>query len=126
MTRTAFAEEPGTTILAIGGTPSKVYQATGWEFRGPLQPLYAAGNYAEVAERGKKVLDEYPDFPMIAYNVACCEALEGRTADAIEHLRLAVDRSDDLRQMATEDSDLDSLRDEPAFKAMIGKQPATS
>jgi hypothetical protein len=127
VTRTAFAEEPGTTIVAIGGSPGKVYQATGWEFWAPLQPLYAAGKYAEVVDRGKQVLDEYPDFPMIAYNVACCEALEGRTAEAIEHLRLAVDKSEDLRQMATEDSDLDSLRDEPAFKEMIGaKQSATS
>ena len=73
------------------------------------------------------MLDEYPDFPMIAYNVACCEGLDGRTAEAIEHLRLAVDKSEDLRQMATEDSDLDSLRGEPAFKEMVGaKQPATS
>ena len=89
--------------------------------------MYAAGKYAEVVDRGKQVLDEYPDFPMIAYNVACCEALEGRTAEAIEHLRLAVDKSEDLRRMATEDSDLDSLRDEPAFTEVIGaKQPATS
>ena len=51
----------------------------------------------------------------------------GKYAAAIERLRLAVDRSEDLRQTASEDSDLDSLRDEPAFKEMIGaKQPATS
>ena len=29
--RTAFAEEPGTTILAVGGTPGKAYEPRGWE-----------------------------------------------------------------------------------------------
>ena len=29
--RTAFAEEPGTTIIALGGTPGKAYEPSGWE-----------------------------------------------------------------------------------------------
>ena len=29
--RTAFAEEPGTTLLAVGGAPGKAYEAHGWE-----------------------------------------------------------------------------------------------
>src|SRR5438552_13861967 len=29
--RTAFDEEPGTTILAIGGTPGKAYEPSGFE-----------------------------------------------------------------------------------------------
>jgi hypothetical protein len=28
--RTAFAEEPGTTIIALGGTPGKAYEPHGW------------------------------------------------------------------------------------------------
>jgi hypothetical protein len=54
------------------------------------------------------------------YNLACCEALAGRTQDAIEHLRVALERSEQLRSFAKEDSDLDSIRDEPAFKALVG------
>src|SRR5688500_9177071 len=29
--RTAFAEEPGTTIVAVGGTPGEAYEPHGWE-----------------------------------------------------------------------------------------------
>jgi hypothetical protein len=29
--RTAFAEEPGTTLIALGGTPGKVYEVGEWE-----------------------------------------------------------------------------------------------
>src|SRR5881396_3858883 len=45
--RTAFAEEAGTTIVALGGTPGKVYEPSGWEVWAPLNPLYGAGEYAE-------------------------------------------------------------------------------
>jgi hypothetical protein len=33
--RTAFAEEPATTIVAIGGTPGRVYEPNGFEIWGP-------------------------------------------------------------------------------------------
>ena len=47
-------------------------------------------------------------------------ALAGRTQDAIEHLRQAVEGSERFRELAREDSDFDSLRDEPAFKQLVG------
>ncbi len=37
--RTAFAEEPGTTIVALGGTPGKAYEPGGYEIWAPLRPL---------------------------------------------------------------------------------------
>ena len=40
--RTAFAEEAGTTIVAIGGVPGKAYEPSGWEVWAPFQPLYEA------------------------------------------------------------------------------------
>src|SRR5204863_7925086 len=36
--RTAFAEEPDTTVLALGGTPGKAYEPDGWEIGAPLNP----------------------------------------------------------------------------------------
>jgi hypothetical protein len=41
--RTAFAEEPETTIIALGGTPGKAYEPMGFEIWIPLGPLYEAG-----------------------------------------------------------------------------------
>jgi hypothetical protein len=118
--RTAFAEEAGTTILAAGGVPGQAYEPDGWEIWAPLRPLYEAGEYAEVADRGRAVIEAHPEYPEPMYNLACCEALAGRTEDAIEHLRLALEKAEQLRSFAKEDSDLDPIRDDPAFKALVG------
>src|SRR5438045_9174891 len=49
--RTAFAEEPGTTLVAIGGSPGKPYRVSGWEVWAPVRPLCDAGRYAGAAVR---------------------------------------------------------------------------
>jgi tetratricopeptide (TPR) repeat protein len=118
--RTAFAEEPGTTIVAVGGVPGKAYDVAGWEVWAPLQPLYQAGEYAEAADRGRALLDAEPRYAGLFYNVACCESLAGRPADAIEHLRRAIGLSERFRSYAQGDSDFDSIRDEAAFRELIG------
>jgi len=117
--RTAFAEEPGTTIIALGGTPGKAYEPEGFEIWAPLNPLYEAGQYAEAADRARELIQAHPEYPGLLYNVACCESLAGRTADAIEHLRLAIERADRFRSLAAGDSDFDPAREDPAFKALV-------
>ena len=118
--RTAFADESWTTIVAAGGVPGQAYVPDGWEIWTPLRPLYEAGEYAEVADRGREVIESNPQYAEPMYNLACCEALAGRTEYAIRHLRLALEKSDQLRAFAKEDSDLDSIRDEPAFRELVG------
>jgi tetratricopeptide (TPR) repeat protein len=118
--RTAFAEESGTTVLALGGTPGKAYEPQGWEIWAPLNPLYQSGQYEEAADRGRELVEAHPDYANLTYNVACCESLAGRTDDALEHLRLAIDRNEGLRELASDDSDLDAIRNEPAFKELVG------
>ena len=117
--RTAFAEEPGTTIIALGGTPGKAYEPDGFEIWAPLNSLYEAGEYAEAADRGRELIQAHPEYPGLLYNVACCESLAGRTADAIEHLRLAIERADRFRSLAVGDSDFDPAREDSAFKALV-------
>jgi len=118
--RTAFAEEPGTTILAVGATPGRAYEVFGWEAWSQLRPLYESGEYAEGADRGREVVKAHPEYAGVAYNVACVESLAGRKEDALDHLRLAVEKSDRLRKLAVDDSDFDAIRDEPAFKELVG------
>jgi tetratricopeptide (TPR) repeat protein len=118
--RTAFAEEPGTTIVAIGGTPGQAYEVSGWEIWGPLNRLYQSGEYAEAADRGLELVEAHPEYAGLLYNVACCESLAGRTEDAVEHLRLAIERSERFRSFAAGDSDFDPIRGEPAFKELVG------
>jgi hypothetical protein len=50
--------------------------------------------------------------------VACCGSLEGRTSDAVAHLRQAIDMRTGCREMAKEDSDFDPIRDSRAFQEL--------
>jgi len=117
--RTAFAEEPETTILAVGGTPGQVYEPDGWELWAPFNRLYMEGRYAEAADGAREVVEAHPEYAGLLYNLACCESLAGRTADAIEHLRPAIEKSDRYRSFAADDSDFDPIREEPAFQALV-------
>ena len=118
--RTAFAEEPNTTLLAVGGAPGEAYEAGGWELWAPLNPLFRAGKYDEAADRGRELVDANPEYPGLLYNVACAESLAGRKDDAIEHLRRSLELSPRFREMAKKDSDFDSIRDERGFKELVG------
>jgi tetratricopeptide (TPR) repeat protein len=118
--RTAFGEEAGTTVVALGGTPGKAYEPSGWEIWGPLNQLYQSGDYAEAADRGRELIEAHPHYAAVFYNVACCESLAGRTTDAIEHLQRAIELQEQHRSYAKDDSDFDPIRDEPAFKELIG------
>jgi tetratricopeptide (TPR) repeat protein len=117
--RTAFAEEPETTILALGGTPGKAYEPDGWELWAPLSPLYEAGDYAQAADRGRELVAAHPQYAGLLYNLACCESRAGRTADALDHLGRAIDRSERFRSYAEDDSDFDPIREEPGFEQLM-------
>ncbi len=117
--RTAFAEEPETTILAAGATPGQTYTAGGWELWAPVNPLYLAGRYEEAADRGRELVEANPGYSNPLYNTACCEALAGRPADAVDHLRQAIELYPPLREYARKDSDFDPIRDEPAFQELL-------
>jgi tetratricopeptide (TPR) repeat protein len=117
--RTAFAEEAGTTLLAVGGVAGKAYEPHVYHLWGPIQPLYDAGEYAEAADRGREAI-EAADSADALYNLACCESLAGRTDDAIRHLRRAIELSERFRSFAQEDSDFEPIREEPGFKDLVG------
>jgi tetratricopeptide (TPR) repeat protein len=118
--RTAFAEEPGTTILAVGGTPGQAYEPIGWELWAPVNPLFEAGDYAGAADRGREIAEANPQYAGLFYNLACAESLAGRPSDAIEHLGRAIELSERFRAFAQEDSDFDPIRDEAGFRRLVG------
>ena len=118
-TRTAFAEEAETTVLAVGSTVGQSYEVGGWEVWAEFHPAYEAGDYDSVIDHARDML-EASGYASPLYNLACCEALAGRKEDAISHLRVALERRPSLRDLAKEDTDFDPLRDEPAFRELTG------
>jgi hypothetical protein len=120
VTRTAFAEDAGTTVVSVGGTPRQAYNPVGWELWYPLRTRYMAGEHAEVLEPLRQIVAENPQYGLLHYNLACLESLNGNRAEAIEHLDQAIELSAQFRNYAKHDSDLDAVRDEPRFKELVG------
>jgi tetratricopeptide (TPR) repeat protein len=118
--RTAFAQEAGTTILAIGGgREGEPYRPGGWEVWSPLRSLMQAGRHQELVARARPLLDDGPAYPVLLYNVACSESLLGRTDDALDHLRRAIQLMPEIARFARDDQDLAALREEPGFAELI-------
>jgi hypothetical protein len=84
-----------------------------------VRPLYKDGKHAEAADAGLELIEAHPEQSYLYYNVACCESLAGRSADAVAHLRQAIERWEDFREMANADSDFDPIRDEAAFQELV-------
>ena len=73
---------------------------------------YTAGDFESARGVLARALEQHPDNPNVLYNLACCEALEGRREDALGHLRRAAELDPRVREWAARDPDLDSIRDE--------------
>ena len=117
--RTAFAEEAGTTVVAVGATAGKAFEVHGWEFWGPLHDLFIAGDYEGVIAKGRETIEANPQYGMPLYNLACAESLGGHPDDAVRHLGMAIERWDGARELARNDSDFDPIREEPGFEELV-------
>jgi tetratricopeptide (TPR) repeat protein len=118
--RGAFAEEPGTTVLAVGGKPGEAFEVSPWESYFAAVPLSAAGDHKGAAALIRAELERSPDNPSVLYNLACAECLAGDTEAALEHLTRAVELNPKTAEWAREDTDFDAIRDEPRFVATVG------
>jgi mannose-6-phosphate isomerase-like protein (cupin superfamily) len=117
--RRATAEVDGTSVLAIGATRGAAYRAPGWEHAAVGAEAYRRGDFEAAATILRDAEAEHPDVVGVVYNLACCEALSGRRDQALEHLRRAVELDPQIARHARSDSDLESIRDDPRFAAVI-------
>jgi quercetin dioxygenase-like cupin family protein len=116
--RHAVAVEPGTTVLSFGGPPTFEPSAWEWGFR-------AAALQRSDPERAREVLADglgrYPDSANLHYGLACLEAVAGNTDPALDALRRAFELQPNARKWAAEDEDLDSLRGDARFEALLAE-----
>src|SRR6188508_486813 len=107
----------GRARFELDGEP---VDAVGWELWSPVRPRYEAGEHEAVVEALTPLVADHPQYPLLAYNLACVESLTGRRTEALEHLRAAIEGSDFFRGFAKNDTDLDAIRDEPGFRELVG------
>jgi tetratricopeptide (TPR) repeat protein len=110
--RSAVAAEADTTVLVVGGKPGSGLPVSPFEYWYAAIPAYEAGDYGRAYEIASEGLRDWPDHGSLHYALACYRALEGRRAEALEHLRIAFERDPRTRDWAADDADLDAIRDE--------------
>jgi hypothetical protein len=108
--RSAVAAEPGTTVLVVGGKPGAAMPASAFEHYYAAQPAYDAGDYDRAVAIAAEGLSDWPDHPLIHYQLACYHALAGRPAQARRSLDIAFAGDERTRAWAEEDDDLAALR----------------
>ena len=111
--RHARAEEPGTSVLAIGGPRDAAYEPSAWEDFFAAERHRTSGDYDTYLAELEAALERRPDHPGALYHIACAEALVGRADDAVAHLRRALELRPELAEHARADEDFASLRERP-------------
>jgi non-specific serine/threonine protein kinase len=81
----------------------------------------ALGDRRGALDWGERSLQIAPDEPMVLYNVACIHTLAGEPDRALELLGRAIDEGFGHKAWIEHDSDLESLRDDPAFQALLAR-----
>ena len=104
-------------MLAIGAKPGEAYRPLGWEWSSEAFPFFGSGEPERAYELLSAANTEHPDAPSVLYNLACAEALLGKSDEAVEHLRRAVELYPRFAEYARKDTDFDSIRDDPGFAA---------
>jgi hypothetical protein len=115
--REAVAEEPGTTVLAIGGRVGAPYEVSAWEYYFGGYRLRLQGRPAEELRLLDEGLEWFPEHASILYARACALALAGERDGALDALERAVAQDGRVREWAAGDDDLDAIRDDPRFPA---------
>lgn len=107
--RYARAEEPGTTVLAIGGKPGQ-HEISAWEYFFAAYPKADAGDCDGALAELDEGLAQKPDHPPLLYHRACILARMGRLDEARTWLERALAGDPELKRWADADEDLARLR----------------
>ncbi len=86
--------------------------------------LSALGETEKARDWNRRALAMDPDDPSVLYNIACAFAVEGQNREAISTLKKAIDNGFGHWSWIEHDTDLDSLRDDSEFIAMLATKPA--
>jgi non-specific serine/threonine protein kinase len=81
--------------------------------------LARIGDHTKSYDWARRALAIDPEETSILYNVACVYALLGKTEDALQCLGKVMEHGTFFKNWAAKDSDLDSLRFDPRFHALL-------
>jgi hypothetical protein len=113
--RSAIAAAADTTVIVVGGPADQPLPISPFEYWFVAEQPYRDGDYTAAIEITAEGLEEWPDHPVIHYQLACYHALAGDKAEALDHFEQSVAADARATEWAREDPDLDPIRDDPRF-----------
>ena len=113
--RAAVALGDDAAVLAVGGKPGEAHEVSAWEYTFAAAPHLRAGRYDEAREVLCEGLEAKPGSAPLLYDLACVEALAGKSDTALELLNQSVGADERFREYAQTDEDFASIRDDPRF-----------
>ena len=122
--RAAVARDDGTTVLAIGGARGEAYRVSPWEYYFAAVPAWERQDWDEAERLHREGLAAHPGNASLLYNLAAVLAQSGKTDEAIELLRQALEAEPGYRKYAETDADLEPLRSEPRFSEAVAPPSA--
>jgi uncharacterized Ntn-hydrolase superfamily protein len=81
--------------------------------------LYERREWGAAIAATRASLERFPGDPLLLYNLACYESLDGRRDAAFEHLRQALSADPTMRESARADSDFAGIAGEPRFRTLV-------
>jgi tetratricopeptide (TPR) repeat protein len=115
--RHARAEEPETSVLAVGGPRGAAYTPSPWEDFFAAQRHRNAGDFEAYAAELEDALARRPDHPATLYHLARADVLLGREDEAIARIRHAIELNPGLAAYASEEDDFAALREREDWPA---------
>jgi tetratricopeptide (TPR) repeat protein len=113
--RGAIAEEPGTTVLAIGAKAGEAYTPSAWEWSFYAERFRPTEDWDGAIAHLERGLERFPDNESVLYALGCYEALDGRPEAALAHVQRAAELNPSNATWAQTDKDLASIRELPGF-----------
>jgi serine/threonine protein kinase/Flp pilus assembly protein TadD len=99
-------------VLALNPGDSRALYLGAWA-------LQALGDHKRSEEWARRASVSDPTNPLMLYNLGCLHALAGRSSLALDHLERAIEQGMRNRDWFTTDPDLESLRNDPRFHALL-------
>src|SRR5260221_392384 len=90
-----------------------------WDALRSATAHYAPGRYADGVALLAAAHERFGDDPVLLYDLACFECLDGRTGDALDHVKRAIELDPGVRAAIAVDSDFAALAASPEFQTLV-------
>jgi hypothetical protein len=117
--RSATATSDDTIVVSVGGRRGEAYRLSPAMSAPGFFDAYQAKDYAAALAATNRGLETYPGNAYLLYNAACMQALLGESEAALTALAESIAKWEPFKEMAREDDDFVSLRDDLEFVELV-------